>query len=433
MFKCFHVTRISDLIKKEISRQKLNGAAVCFIDHVAGGNNHVKCHGIANAEHGARVSARTVFDIGDLGHQFTALAVLLQIEDGAFSLHDQITQFFPSAPAEWAKITIYHLLTHTSGLCDYYTEEFDDTQEWTSFKALTRAFIHSPHVPPGIRFMTCNTNYLLLGYILDNTGHSREEIVTTRIFQKLNMHSSRCLNSRAIVRHRAQGYENNEHVVARHRSTEQFGDTGFLMNISDLCRWERAVRQRAPICKKETWDLFSAPAILKNGKKVPFGCGMALPTTGESCYLSGHARGFSAAILRAPEYSILVLSNSHRASLRPLVQSIEHKIMHVEPPKTNDSEESMVKMRCLINKLIERRIDKSDIAYPRGGWRPGIPRAFQSVLDPIGHLVSLRLIARYNLGNETCSEYEIKCLRGTKIVRHVVDAANKTLEIDVLV
>ena len=82
MFSCLRVTRIGDIIKNEASRQKLNGAAACLIDFAQGGNNHVKCIGTAEMEHGARINTRTVFDIGELGQQFTAMAILLHVEDG---------------------------------------------------------------------------------------------------------------------------------------------------------------------------------------------------------------------------------------------------------------------------------------------------------------------------------------------------------------
>lgn len=431
MLTCFHVTKISDVVKHEISRQKLSGAAVCFVDHVTNGRSHVKCSGKANYEHGAKITTRTVFDVGELGQQFTAMAVLLQIEDGALGMYDPVTNFFPSAPAEWCKITIFHLLTHTSGLCEYRTEEYDDTVEWSMFKALTRAFILPPHCPPGARFMTSNTNYLLLGFILFNIGHARNEVVKTRIFQKLNMHSSHPLDSAPIVPHRAQGYENRENVMPRHRTTEQWGDAGFLMSVSDLCRWERAVHTRAPICRKETWDLFMSAAVLKNGKKIPFGCGMALPTHDGTALVSGYARGFSAAVYRSPKYSIVVLTNSHQANTRVIAHAVESKLMEVVPQKMPESDESLMEIRMLIGKLSERRIARHDITHVRGGWRMGIPRMYQSVFDAVGHVVSVRLTARYELGNETCTEYEVKCVRGNRIVRHVTDGANKTLEIDV--
>jgi CubicO group peptidase (beta-lactamase class C family) len=79
-------------------------------------------YGVANLEHGVRVTPQTVFQSGSIGKQFTAMGVMMLVEEGKLSLDDRLSKHL-SIPTEWSRITVRHLLTHTSGLGDY-PEEF---------------------------------------------------------------------------------------------------------------------------------------------------------------------------------------------------------------------------------------------------------------------------------------------------------------------
>src|SRR3954453_12169818 len=71
-------------------------------------------YGIANLEHGVKVTPKTVFQSGSVGKQFTAMAVMMLVEERKLSLGDPLSKFL-KVPSNWPKITIRHLLTHTSG------------------------------------------------------------------------------------------------------------------------------------------------------------------------------------------------------------------------------------------------------------------------------------------------------------------------------
>lgn len=72
-----------------------------------------KGYGYANLELQVPAGPATIFQSGSLGKQLTAMAVMLQVEDGKLSLSDSLDKFFPDAPPAWHAITIEHLLTHT--------------------------------------------------------------------------------------------------------------------------------------------------------------------------------------------------------------------------------------------------------------------------------------------------------------------------------
>src|SRR5947207_89533 len=105
-----------------MDRQHIPGVAVGIVK----GGKVVKAqgYGYATVEHMVPVGPDTIFQSGSLGKQFTAAAVMLQVERGKLALADPITKFLPDAPQAWRSITIRHLLTHTSGIPDYTVGTF---------------------------------------------------------------------------------------------------------------------------------------------------------------------------------------------------------------------------------------------------------------------------------------------------------------------
>src|SRR5688572_14819479 len=118
---------IDAFVRAEMQRQKIPGVAVGIVHK---GTSSAHGYGHANVEHMVPVTDRTVFQSGSLGKMFTSTAVMLLVEDGAIRLDDPITRFFGDAPDSWRAITVRHLLTHTSGIPDYATDEFDYRRDY---------------------------------------------------------------------------------------------------------------------------------------------------------------------------------------------------------------------------------------------------------------------------------------------------------------
>jgi CubicO group peptidase (beta-lactamase class C family) len=113
---------IDAIVREEMTGQRIPGMAVAVIRRdlstSSGASEVIKAqgYGLANVEHNVPVTPQTIFQSGSLGKQFTAAAVMLQVEDGKLSVTDSISKFFPNAPESWKAITVRHLLTHTSGI-----------------------------------------------------------------------------------------------------------------------------------------------------------------------------------------------------------------------------------------------------------------------------------------------------------------------------
>jgi len=174
--------RIDRFVNEEMQRQHLPGVGVAVIQH--GQILKAQGYGVSNLEHHVAVTPETMFQSGSLGKQFTATAVMLQVEDGRLALSDPLTKFFPDAPASWRAITVRHLLTHTSGIPDYTEGMVDLRKDYTEDELAKFAFGLTLEFPPGSRWNYSNTGYVLLGIIVHKvSGSFYGDVLATRVFK----------------------------------------------------------------------------------------------------------------------------------------------------------------------------------------------------------------------------------------------------------
>ena len=146
--------RIDRFVRAEMARQQIPGVAVAV---VRGGTPVVvEGYGLANVEHQVPVTPDTIFQSGSVGKQFTAAAVMSLADEGRLALTDPLTTFFPDAPAHWARMTLRHLLTHTSGLPDYTAGTIDYRRDYTEEDLAKFAYGLQPEFEPGARWNYSN-------------------------------------------------------------------------------------------------------------------------------------------------------------------------------------------------------------------------------------------------------------------------------------
>src|SRR6185503_11021224 len=106
--------KVDRVVNQQMLANKIPGVSLAILRK--GKIILLKSYGLANVEHQVPVKPETIFQSGSLGKQFTAAAVMILAQENKRSLHDKVSKYFPDLPATWKDITIYHLLTHTSGL-----------------------------------------------------------------------------------------------------------------------------------------------------------------------------------------------------------------------------------------------------------------------------------------------------------------------------
>jgi CubicO group peptidase (beta-lactamase class C family) len=244
---CFaqDTARMEEVVQTYVQNKTFMGTVL-----VARGSEVIlsKGYGSANLEWNIPNTPSTKFRLGSITKQFTAASILLLEEHGKLTLDDPIKKYVPDAPKEWDKITIFNLLTHTSGipnftsLPDYKTLKLD---EMPVAKTIVTVRDKPLDFPPGEKMSYSNSGYLVLGHVIETvTGASYEKFVTDNIFTPLGMKDSGYDSNTAIIARRAAGYLPSAtgpvnagfiHMSIPHAAGALYSTT------EDLLRWEQGL------------------------------------------------------------------------------------------------------------------------------------------------------------------------------------------------
>lgn len=317
---CASADRVDDLIKSEMQKHQIAGLALL----VTKDGQPVKTngYGVANLEWNVPVTEQTVFEIGSITKQFTAACILLLAEDGKLSLDDKISRHLMNTPAGWSNITIRHLLTHTSGIRNYTTEDgFELRLHLTQEQFVQKIGSFPLAFQPGDAWKYCNSGYNLLGFIVENaSGKSYWDFLRERVFQPLQMVNTTSRIPGIVVPHRASGYEMNHHVPINrdYDLTDLFSAGAIISTVVDMAKWNAAL-DGDKLLKGSSKQQWWTPMKLNNGKLQNYGFGWFLdPLNGHKNIGHGGATsGFSATIERFPDdqLSIIILCNADETGL----------------------------------------------------------------------------------------------------------------------
>ncbi len=279
-----------------------------------------KGYGMANLELGVPIEPDMIFRIGSITKQFTAVATLMLMEQGKLALSDEITKFLPDYPTQGHKITIEHLLTHTSGIKSY-----TGLPEWLplwrkdmTMKELIDLFKDKPfEFAPGAGWNYNNSGFVLLGAIIEKiSGQSYGDFVEKNIFAPLGMKQSFYDNTQRVIPRRAAGYSRNSggYANAAYLSMSQPHAAGSLMStVDDLAKWDAALYTEKLVKQeslKKAWTSF----VLTNGKPTKYGYGWGVSALeGERMIAHGGGiNGFTCDAVRLPDSKVYVAILTNR-------------------------------------------------------------------------------------------------------------------------
>ena len=313
---------VDSYIATQLREQHIPGLALAVIRD--GRPVKSQGYGLANIELNVSVKPETVFQLGSIGKQFTATAILLLAEDGRLSLDDKIAKYFPTAPRSWKDITIRQLLNHTSGLADYTDDkyvrpggliplhaELTDEEIFRRFTTLPFDF------KPGQKWKYSNTGYAILGFLIHKaSGQSYGDFLDARVFKPLGMTATRVISESNIIPNRSAGYLlvkneiNNQTWVAPHWNT--LADGALYSTAADMAKWDAALSAGA-ILKPTSYAQMWTPAPLNNSKTYPYGFAWDIAEINGHRLLEhgGAWQGFTAHYARYPDdhLSVIVLTN----------------------------------------------------------------------------------------------------------------------------
>jgi CubicO group peptidase (beta-lactamase class C family) len=210
-----------------------------------------KSYGFANLEWKIPNSPSTKFRLGSVTKQFTAASILLLQDRGKLNVDDRVQKYMPDAPAAWDAITIYHVLTHTSGIPSFTS--FPDYVKMepvpTTPEKLVAWFRDKPlEFQPGEGWSYSNSGYALLGYLIEKiSGQTYAEFLQANIFTPLHMNDSGYDSNFAIIPQRAAGYSSGRNGMVGIMNTGYihmsvpFSAGALYSTTEDLLRWEQGL------------------------------------------------------------------------------------------------------------------------------------------------------------------------------------------------
>jgi CubicO group peptidase (beta-lactamase class C family) len=308
---------VDRFITAEMARQRVPGFSVAVLR----GDSIVltRGYGYANVEHRVPATDSTVYEVGSVSKQFTAAAVVRLADEGRLDLEDPIVRFLPEGSAVWPRVTVRHLLTHTSGIPEDTT--LDWVRDYTEAELVRSAAAQPLDFEPGDRWSYSSTGYALLGIIIHRvTGVFYGEFLRDHIFRPLGMRTATVNSNADIVPNRAAGYYfagdtlKNQEWVSPSISTT--ADLGLSFSAHDLAQWAIGLNHGKGLSGAGQ-DMSWKPVRLNSGGTYPYGLGWYV-TQQRGYRRIGHTgawRGFQATIQRYPDFdmTVIVLANLAQA------------------------------------------------------------------------------------------------------------------------
>jgi len=237
-----------------------------------------KAFGRANLELDVDLTTQNVFQLGSMTKQFTAVAVLMLEEQGKLRVSDPVSNYVPDFPSG-SRITIHHLLTHTSGIKDFTEMKSlqDIAQKEMTPKMMVDFFKDEPvDFLPGERFAYNNSGYVLLGYIIKLvSGETYEDFIKKHIFERAGMGQSYYASDRQVIKNRAYGYHKKAHGYVNKTQISfsiPFSAGSLMSTVGDMLKWQCVLNNHALLSAAATRKAFK-PYTLNNGEAFAYGYG----------------------------------------------------------------------------------------------------------------------------------------------------------------
>ena len=292
----------------------------------------VKTYGYANLEEKIFVETKTNFRLASVTKQFTAAAVLILVQRELLNLETKLTDIFTDFPAYGNKITIKHLLTHTSGLIDYEDLIPDMATIQVKDADVLRMLYeqNSTYFVPGSKFRYSNSGYALLAVIVEKISEQGfSKFLKEYIFEPLQMNTTVAHEEgNSVVNNRAYGYSRTDSGWIRKDqslTSAVLGDGGIYSSIEDLYKWDKSLYKNMILSERMLQES-TTRSLLNDGEKIDYGYGWHLKTHkgNEIVYHGGSTQGFRNVIYRVPsqKFTVIILTNRNEGEPEKIADKI---------------------------------------------------------------------------------------------------------------
>ncbi|MBQ9556877.1 MAG: beta-lactamase family protein [Muribaculaceae bacterium] len=242
--------RIDDIFGAVYNNPDEPGAAVLIMQ--GGDTLYSRCFGLADMETREPVTLETNFCIASVSKQFSAVALLQLAEQGAVSLDDPLSRFFPEFQAPFFRdITLHHIMSHTSGIPDARPRDDRNFVLYSNDVTSVQYMRMLDHLnfQPGTQYEYINPTFQLIYQIVERvTGTPFETYMQEHVFDKAGMMTCRYYEPDRSIAHMAHGYVRDDKGVWQEYDYGEesfFGtkaDGALYCSVNDFVRWERALR-----------------------------------------------------------------------------------------------------------------------------------------------------------------------------------------------
>ena len=314
-------------------------------------------YGMADLNDDVPITPATVFHVASMSKQFTAASIVLLAQQGKLSLDDDVHNYIPELPDFGQRITIRHLVYHTSGLRDQWSllglagwrYSLDLITDDDVMSVMTRQ--KDLNFKPGDRHVYCNTGYTLMGLVVKRvSGMSLREFTTKNIFEPLGMTQTHFRDDHAeIIKHDALGYEQDGKDKPFRMSLTNFdtvGATSLHTTVEDLQLWDENF-YHPHVGGAAFLQQMLERGKLNNGEQLDYAFGLVvskykgLPTVDHG----GADAGYRSDLIRFPDqhFSAAVLCNSADANPTGLVRQVADIFLakDLKVPDTTSAKDSV--------------------------------------------------------------------------------------------
>jgi CubicO group peptidase (beta-lactamase class C family) len=240
-------------------------------------------YGVANLQDGVPVDDDTEFPINSITKAFVGVAAMQLVEGGKLDLAAPVSRYLQDLPQAWQAVTILQLLTHTSGLPDIFNER-QGVMIATSEDAAWKQVIEMPmQFAPGARFSYCQTNYLLIGRILDKlSGEPFVQLITEKELNVVGMPHTEFGDAKVFIPHSARDYHYTPGYGGDFGHTRDYTNqlddfspglltaAGMNSTAAEMARWVIALQAGKLFREKASLQKLWTPGRLSDGTTAGF-------------------------------------------------------------------------------------------------------------------------------------------------------------------
>jgi CubicO group peptidase (beta-lactamase class C family) len=256
----------------ENSIDKSSDPGLTILIHCDGNTDLRKAYGLADVQTREAFRPQTPCFIGSLSKQFTATAIMILVERKRISLTDHIKDHFPEFPASWENVTIHHLLTHQSGISDYFNDHGYAFDGMNNGDALDYVLENGTmHFKPGDMFRYSNTGYIILAELVDKVaGKKLSAFCEEEIFSPLGMVNTYFVDENSqIPINRAIGHTLQGDIFDY--TIRTIGDGGMISTVDDMLIWDTSHYSNLIVSQETLSTMMTGFADMNNGAYYGYG------------------------------------------------------------------------------------------------------------------------------------------------------------------